>query len=144
MAVAVVDTGILIGAAALDDQHHDIAMEIVSGIDHGELPTGRVTNYVLLETLNWVHARKQPETAREFYRRLRQSGGFKIEHAAKTDFTVACELFETYEGLAFGDATTVAYMQREEIEYLYSFDNDFDALDEIRRLDTPINPFDQQ
>jgi len=144
MAVAVIDSGILIGAAALDDQHHDIALEIVSGIDRGELPTGRITNYVLLETLNWIHARKQHETAREFYRRLRQSGGFEIDHAAQKDFTGAGELFETYDGLAFGDATTVAYMQREGIEYLYSFDDDFDALDEISRLETPTNPFDQQ
>jgi predicted nucleic acid-binding protein len=50
MAVAVVDTGILIGMAAADDQHHDVAMEIVRGMDHGDLPTGRVTNYIVLET----------------------------------------------------------------------------------------------
>jgi len=38
-----------------DDQHHDIAMEIVRGMDNGVLPTGHVTNYVALETLNWIH-----------------------------------------------------------------------------------------
>lgn len=36
----------LIGVADADDQHHDIASDIVSGIDHGELPNGRVTNFV--------------------------------------------------------------------------------------------------
>lgn len=35
------------------------------------------------------------------------------------------ELFEAYSGLAFGDATIAAYMEREEIEFLYSFDYDF-------------------
>ena len=52
------------------------------------------------------------------------------------------ELFETYEGLSFGDATIAAYMGREEIERLYSFDDDFDALDGITRLETADDPFD--
>lgn len=52
MAVSVVDTGVLIGMADADDQHHEVAMEIVRAMDRGNLPTGRVTNYVALETLN--------------------------------------------------------------------------------------------
>ena len=32
-------------------------------------------------------------------------------------------------------------MEREGIEYLYSFDDDFDALDGVTRLDTADNPF---
>ncbi|WP_135305996.1 type II toxin-antitoxin system VapC family toxin [Haloarcula amylovorans] len=141
MAVAVVDTGVLIGMADTEDQHHDVAMEIVRGMDHGELPTGRVTNYILLETLNWIHSRKRHDTAVEAYRRLNQSAGFEVLQAAQKDFTSAVSLFETYDGLSFGDATIVAYMHREEIEYLYSFDNDFDVIEDITRLATPANPF---
>lgn len=143
MAVAIVDTGVLIAMADVDDHHHHTAMEIVGGMDRGELPTGRVTNYVLLETLNWIHARKRQGTAVDLHHRLNQSGGFEIHHAAQADFAAASELFETYDGLAFGDATIVAYMQREGIDYLYSFDDDFDAVDGIRRLASPENPFDQ-
>ncbi|SIR92066.1 hypothetical protein SAMN05421858_4533 [Haladaptatus litoreus] len=141
MAVAVVDTGVLIGMADTDDQHHDSAMEIVRGMDHGDLPTGRVTNYIVLETLNWIHNRKRHGTAAETYERLNQSAGFEILHAAQKDFTSAVTLFQTYDGLSFGDATIVAYMQREGIEYLYSFDDDFDVIEEITRLETPDNPF---
>lgn len=32
-------------------------------------------------------------------------------------------------------------MQREGIEYLYSFDDDFDVINDITRLETPNNPF---
>ncbi|WP_266082836.1 type II toxin-antitoxin system VapC family toxin [Haladaptatus caseinilyticus] len=141
MVVAVVDTGVLIGMADTDDQHHDSAMEIVRGMDHGDLPTGRVTNYIALETLNWIHNRKRHETAAETYERLNQSAGFEVLHAAQKDFTSAVTLFKTYEALSFGDATIVAYMQREGIEYLYSFDDDFDVFEEITRLETPDNPF---
>jgi predicted nucleic acid-binding protein len=141
MAVAVVDTGVLIGMADADDEYHDTAMEIVHEMDHGDLPTGRVTNYIVLETLNWIHNRKRHEKAVETYERLNQSAGFEVLHAAQKDFPSAVDLFQTYDGLSFGDATIAAYMQREGIEYLYSFDDDFDTLDGITRLETADNPF---
>lgn len=141
MAVAVADTGVLIGMADADDQHHDAAMEIVRGMDHGDLPTGRVTNYIVLETLNWIHTRQRHEKAVETLTRLNESAGFEILQAAQKDFGRAVELFQTYEGLAFGDATIAAYMEREDIEYLYSFDDDFDAVDNLTRLTTAENPF---
>ena len=65
MAVAVVDTGVLVGMADADDKYHDTAMEIVRRMDHGNLPTGRVTNYIALETLNWIHNRKRHQKAVE-------------------------------------------------------------------------------
>jgi predicted nucleic acid-binding protein len=140
MAVAVADSNILVGMADADDEHHDVAMEIVHGMDHGDLPTGRVTNYIVLESLNWIHNRKRHAKAVETYERLNQSAGFEVLHAAQKDFHRAVELFETYERLSFGDATIAAYMEREGIEYLYSFDDDFDALEDITRLDSPDNP----
>lgn len=142
MAVAVVDSGVLIGMADADDHHHEVAVEIVRGMDHGDLPTGRVTNYVVLETLNWIHTRRRHEKAVETHWRLNESAGFEVLQAAQTDFHRALELFETYEGLAFGDATIAAYMEREEIEYLYAFDDDFDTLDHVTRLETAENPLD--
>jgi len=141
MAVAVVDTGVLIGMADVDDEHHNVAMDIVRAIDHGDLPTGQVTNYIVLETLNWIHERKRHEKAVETYERLNQSAGFEILHTAQKDFSSAVDLFQTYEGLSFGDATIAAYMQREGVEYLYSFDDDFDTLEGITRLETADNPF---
>jgi len=141
MTVAVVDTGVLVGMADVDDRHHDVAMEIVRGMNRGDLPTGRVTNYVALETLNWIHDLKRHAKAVETYERLNQSAGFEVLHTAQNDFHSAVELFQAYEGLSFGDATTAAYMEREGIEYLYSFDVDFDALEGITRLETPDDPF---
>jgi hypothetical protein len=110
MAVAVVDTGVLIGMTDADDERHDVAIEIVRGMDHGDLPTGRVTNYVVLETLNWIHERKRHATAVETYERLNQSAGFEVLHAAQKDFSGAVDLFQTYDELSFGDATIAAYM----------------------------------
>ena len=140
MAVAVVDSNVLIGRVDSTDQHHEVATAIVRGMDQGDLPTGRVTNYVVLETLNWIHTRQHHAKAVETYDRLTESAGFEVLQAAQKDFHRAVELFETHEGLAFGDATIAAYMEREGVEYLYSFDDDFDLLADITRLATADNP----
>jgi predicted nucleic acid-binding protein len=39
------------------------------------------------------------------------------------------------------DTITVAYMQRQGLEYIYSFDDDFDEFDGIIRLNSDENPF---
>lgn len=142
MPVALIDSVVLIdykdtGAG----DRHDRAEAIVRGMDAGDLPTGHVTNYVLLETLNWIHERKRHDIAVDLRDRLAASAGFECVHSAQTDYHRAVALFETYEGLAFGDATIAAYMEREGIEYLYSFDDDFDVIDWLTRLPTPADPF---
>lgn len=143
MPIAVVDTNVLLDYKDTSaDDRHERAESIVRAIDSGELPTGRVTNYVLLETLNWLHERRRHDIAVDLRSRLADSAGFELVHAAQTDFYRAVDIFETYEELAFGDATIVAYMERENIEYLYSFDDDFDAVDGLTRMATPDDPFD--
>jgi len=143
MAVAVVDSNVLIDYKDTSpDSRHERAESIVYAIDAGELPTARITNYVLLESLNWIHERQRHDIAVDLRTRLADSAGFELVHSAQKDFHRAVELFESYERLAFGDATIAAYMEREGIEYLYSFDDDFDALDGITRLEMATNPFD--
>ena len=96
--------------------------------------------YVALETLNWLQARKRHDLAVDTFERLNDSAGFEVVDAAQKDFTRAVDLFRTHD-VAFGDATIAAYMERESIEYLYAFEDDFDRFDWITRLDTADNPF---
>jgi len=141
MAVAVVDSNILIDYKDTSpDTRHERAESIVYAIDGGDLPTARITNYVLLESLNWIHERQRHDIAVDLKKRLTDSAGFELVHCAQKDFPNAVELFETYESLSFGDATIAAYMQRTGIECLYSFDDDFDEIEGITRLETPDNP----
>jgi len=142
MAVAVVDSNILIDYKDTSPAtRHERAESIVYAIDGGDLPTARITNYVLLESLNWIHERQRHDIAVDLKNRLAESAGFELVHCAQKDFHRAVELFETYESLSFGDSTIAAYMQRTGIEHLYSFDDDFDGIEGITRLETPDNPF---
>lgn len=141
MPTALVDTNVILARADPDDQNYDAAREVVTAIDHGDLPTGRITNYVVAEVLNFTLERRGQRYALDVYDRLKQSTGFEIVHAAQKDFPAALDYFETYDGLSFVDATLVAYMNRKEIEYVYSFDDVFDAIDGITRLATADDPF---
>jgi len=73
--------------------------------------------------------------------RLIEGAHFEIVHAPKADFNAAQALFRRYGELSFVDSTIAAYMDREDIEYLYSFDDDFDAVTDLTRLETADNPF---
>jgi predicted nucleic acid-binding protein len=58
MPVALIDSNILIDYKDTSpDSRHELAAGIVQAIDRGDLPTARVTNYVLVESLNWIHQR---------------------------------------------------------------------------------------
>jgi hypothetical protein len=140
MAVAAIDTTVLLEFRRENGAQYDQAQAIVTGIDDGALPTARVTDYVALETLNWLHGRKRHDLAVDTYDRLNDSAGFEVVDSAQKDFTRAVELFRTHD-VAFGNATIAAYMDRTGLEYLYSFDDDFDRFDWVTRLDTADNPF---
>lgn len=57
------------------------------------------------------------------------------------DFNAAQSVFRRYDELSFVDATIVAYLNREGVEYLYSFDDDFDAVDGVSGMETADDPF---
>ncbi|MFQ3319126.1 MAG: putative nucleic acid-binding protein [Natronomonas sp.] len=141
MAVALLDTNVLFASASARDEYHDRAREIVRGIDHGELPEAIVTNYVVAETLTLSGEKLGVDAANQMLNRLIEGAHFEIVHAPKSDFNAAQALFRRYSELSFVDSIIAAYMDREDVEYLYSFDDDFDAVEGPTRLETADNPF---
>lgn len=141
MAVALIDTNVLFASASARDEYHDRASEIVRGIDHGELPDAIVTNYVVAETLNIATTKLGSDAATQLLDRLIAGARFELTHVAQADFNAAQPIFCQYSELSFVDAVLVAHMQRTDIEYIYSFDDDFDAVTDITRLSTATNPF---
>ncbi|MBO4248043.1 PIN domain-containing protein [Halomicrobium sp. IBSBa] len=140
MATALVDSNVLIAARIANDQHHEDGRAIRAAIETGTLPTGRIPEHTLTETLNYLHTRVGNETAIETLDALQASTDFELDETTRTDFDGGRSLFRQYDGLSLTDAILVAYMRRTGIEYVYSFDDDFDAVDELTRLDTPHDP----
>ncbi|PGF14744.1 VapC toxin family PIN domain ribonuclease [Natrinema sp. CBA1119] len=141
MARAVVDANVFIGARLSRDQNHERAAAILEAFDRGALPTAYVLSDVLEESINYLQARSTHDVAVQTLDALIESSGFKIVHTPKRDVDSGRSLFRKYESLSLTDAVIAASMRRQELEYLYSLDDGFDAVDGITRLTTPANPF---
>ena len=143
MAAVVVDANVLIAARLSRDQNHERGAAISAAIDQGQLPTAYVLSDVLEEVINYLQARGGHDVATETLDALIESSGFSLKQTPKSDFDAGRSVFRQYESLSLTDAVIVAAMQREDIEYLYSFDDGFDSVPDITRLTTPDYPFDQ-
>ncbi len=113
-------------------------------MDRGDLPRGQVTNYTLPEVLNPILKNAGYDRTVETLAFLTESGGFRIRHLAREDFTRGQALFRRTEGVEITDSILVAFMRRTDTEYIYSFDDDFDRFESITRLTTATNPFETE
>ena len=138
---ALVDTTVLFAAAYRRDSAHDDALPILKGIDTATLPEAVILDYVLAETLNGLTTHAGHEAAVDFLDRVEENTRFHIDSLTADAFATAKALFRQHERFSFVDACLVAYMQVEGLGYLYAFDDDFDAAEDVYRLDVPTNPY---
>lgn len=141
MSQVLIDANVLIAARLTRDQDHDRGLAIAEAIDHGRLPTAFVISDVLEEVIHYLQARSTHDVAVETFDALIESSGIEIGYTPKVDFDAGRSLFRRYESLSLTDSIIVASMTNHKIEYLYSFDEGFDAGDGITRLTTTDNPF---
>lgn len=142
MARAIVDTSVLFAASYRRDAAHEVARPILRGFDDGSLPEAVVLDYVLAETLNGLTKHAGHDAAVDLLDRIEENQRFHVETIDRDVFAAGKALFRRYETLSFVDACICSYMEREAVIYLYAFDGDFDAIDDISCIDTAVNPFD--
>ena len=138
---AVVDSNVVLGARLQRDQWHERGAAIVGAMDAGDLPRGRVMTYGVVEILTPIEKRAGDEPARATLEFLTESRGFEIEHTTRDDFVRGSAIYRREADIEVVDCITVACMQRLGLEYIYSFDDDFDRFDDITRLSTADDPF---
>ena len=139
---ALLDTSVLFAAAYRRDTAHDAALPILQGVDDGSLPEAVVLDYVLAETLNGLTTHAGHDAAVDFLDRIEENTYFHIDSLTADALATGKALFRQHEPFSFVDACIVAYMQTEGLGYLYAFDNDFDAVEDVYRLNTATNPYD--
>ncbi|ACV49346.1 PIN domain-containing protein [Halomicrobium mukohataei] len=139
---ALIDTSVLFAAAYKRDNSHDGALPVLQGIDTGTLPEAVVLDYVLAETLNGLTTHAGHDAAVDLLDRIEENARFHIDTLTIDALATGKSLFRQHEPLSFVDACIVAYMQTEGLGYLYAFDDDFDAVEDVYRLETATNPYD--
>jgi predicted nucleic acid-binding protein len=144
MAELLIDANVILSARNANSDDHTTAKAIFDGIDQGELPRARVLNYVVPEILHPIQKRISKSAALKTLNGLQESRGFIFEHVPEGVHPNGEHLFRLHEsssGPEWVDSLIAAYMHAENIEYIYSFDDDFDTIEEISRLNTPVDPF---
>ena len=137
-----VDSNVLLASRDMGSgARHERAAEVVRGIDHGDLPVAHLTEHVLAETLNFMHARGYHAAGAAFHDALSRSAGFETHRTTGADFTDAVDLYGEREALSFVDGVLVAYMRRTGIEYVYTFDDEFDSVEGVTPLSTAVDPY---
>ena len=137
-----IDTSVLFAAAYRRDSAHEDARPILRGVDDGSLPEAVVLDYVLAETLNGLTTHAGHDAAVDFLDRIEENDRFHVESVGSGTLAAGKAAFRRYESLSFVDGCLVGYMQAEDVGYLYAFDDDFDVVEGLSRLDTPTNPYD--
>jgi len=140
MSNPVVDANVVIAARLSRDQNHERARAITASFDQGRFPTGYVFDTVLEEVLNYLQARTTHDVAVETLDAILESSGFEIVRTESSDFDAARSIFRQQHTLSLTDGIIAAAMTRRNLEYLYSFDDGFDGVDAVARLDTDTRP----
>ncbi len=97
---------------------------------------------MLVETLNGLKAYAGHDAAVDFLDRIESNTRFHVESPSADVLAAGKALFRRHESLSFVDACLLAYVDVDGYGYLYAFDDDFDVVADVYRLDTLTNPYD--
>lgn len=138
---ALIDTTVLFAAAYRQDSAHEKAYPILEGADTGVLPEAIILDYVLAETLNGLTTHAGHDAAIDLLDRIEENSRYHIELLTADGFAKAKAIFRQHERFSLVDACLVAYMYGTGLNYVYAFDDDFDAAEDVHRLTTATNPY---
>lgn len=137
---AVVDSNILYGWRNANDEHHDVGESIIDASKEERFPTLHIPQVFYIETLTHVHKELGYEETLETIEMIRDAPQLPVINLHEQDYNLGKALFRLHSELELPDAIAVAYMRRENHEYIYSVDDDFDRFDDVTRLNAAVNP----
>jgi len=132
----VVDSLIWIGSKSEKDQYRKESEDIIRAYSDGKIGKIYVTDYVILETVNFLLRKERFEKAFKVFNLFLQSDRIEIVYVDELMLQDIKNLFEKYEKLSLVDCSIIALMNDKKIKYLFSFDSDFDGIKGIIRKET--------
>jgi predicted nucleic acid-binding protein len=130
-----VDTGVFYAHHDRDASRHDAGVEALNRVlrsaEYGRVLT---SDYVYDEVVTLTQRRTgSVEDGLAVGRRIRGDGypdAIELRHSSPTLFEDAVAAHRTYadHGLSFTDAMTVAMVERDDVDSVLSFDDDFDGI----------------
>ena len=129
-----IDSVVWIGAKLKRDQWHDKSITIIKKFLNKDIDIVYVTDYIVLESVNFLLRKAGFEVASETLKLFRIHERIKIINADGGLFERSCEIFAKYSGLSITDAPIIAAMEKVGTKKLYSFDGGFDKIKWVERM----------
>lgn len=137
---AVIDSNLLYAWRNRNDSLHTQGRDVVNEATDKQLPKLHIPDVFFQETVKHIHNELGYEECIRTIDYLVDNPQISIITLTDGDLTRGRALFRRNTELELPDAISVAYMRREQIEYIYSCDDDFDRFDDLIRLDRAIDP----
>jgi predicted nucleic acid-binding protein len=129
-----IDTGVLIANYSAPDVNHARAVELVNEVARGIHGRAYITDYILAETLNFVVNRsRNPKKADEVARDLlgeQSDPWLDFAWIDEGTWRIARDRFRllSLAGMSFTDCTSFAFVERNRLAAIMSFDAGFDRV----------------
>jgi hypothetical protein len=135
-----VDTGVVYADHDTDATRHEAASTALDAVYDGAFGAPYLSDYIFDEAVTLARTRTGSHAAaRRLADRLRgidpYPDAYELLHVSPAVFTDAIEIFDRYDDqqLSFTDATSVALVERHDLDQILSFDDDFDGI--VTRVD---------
>ena len=132
----VIDTVVWVGAKSERDNYYEKSNNIINAFLNKKIKKVIITDYVLIETINFLLRKSGFEFTYDVLNSITESGKIKIRYSDEIFLTKIKEIFEKYKNLSLTDCSIVALMEERKIKYLFSFDSGFDKVKGIIRKET--------
>ena len=132
---AIVDSGIWIASRA-EDSESKKAINILEKFSNSQIGEIYITNYILMESVNFLLRKKHFNIALEVYNYLTKTDRIKLIHVDEITSIRIKELFEKYKTLSIADCSIIALAENYNIETIFSFDSDFDKVKNLIRKES--------
>ncbi len=132
---AVIDSNVFIAAWHTRDQYNEKSIEILRKIATGEIHDVFITNYVVVEIVNFLMRKASFSAAQEAFDYLTNTNRIHVIYIDRLFSARITEIFTQYKVLTLTDCSLVAIAQQENIKSLYSFDEGFDRVKFVQRLE---------
>lgn len=130
---AIIDSGVWIGARYKNDQYREKALAIVEAFLNGKTKEVHLTDYVLVETINFLLRKEGYQTASEALNSFLESERVIIRYVDKMMLMRIRELAQRYKGLSLTDCSLVVLAEETGISEVFSFDTAFDKVKGVQR-----------
>ncbi len=132
---AIVDSGIWI-ASKTEGSEYKKAESILKAFSNSNINKIYITNYILIESVNFLLRKRHFDIALEIYDYLTSTDRINIIYIDENMSIRIKELFKKYKSLSLTDCSMIVTAEDYDIKYIFSFDSDFEKIKNIIRKDS--------